>query len=155
MEALEARGYAHYEISNFALPGWHSRHNSNYWQWGPYLGIGPSAHSFNGHSRQYNVAHNAKYLKGLDQQAVPFEKEILTRHDKINEFIMTGLRRSHGLDLGALKQLFDYELDAQNMAYLQEQENAGLLKVQDHKVCLTKGGKLWADSLAAALFVTL
>src|SRR6185503_4418719 len=100
MEWLEEAGYEHYEISNFAKPGFRSKHNSSYWQGKKYLGIGPSAHSFNGVSRQWNISNNNIYIESLSKKEIPFEKEILTDAQKLNEYIMTSLRTVEGLDLG-------------------------------------------------------
>ena len=100
MNWLEEAGYEHYEISNFAKPGHRSWHNTSYWQGKKYLGLGPSAHSFNGTSRQWNVSNNSKYIKALNKNELPFEKEILTVTQQLNEYIMTSLRTKEGLDLG-------------------------------------------------------
>ncbi len=92
MQWLEDAGYEHYEISNFARPGRRSRHNSSYWQGKKYLGLGPSAHSFNDESRQWNISNNNVYIESLAENKIPFEKEILTPSQKVNEYIMTSLR---------------------------------------------------------------
>ena len=85
-EQLAAAGFEQYEISNFSLPGFRSRHNSSYWQGKPYLGLGPSAHSFNGKSRQWNIANNALYLKSVEEGIIPFEEEVLTESQQLNEY---------------------------------------------------------------------
>src|SRR3546814_6852862 len=92
MDALATAGFIHYEISNFARPGNYARHNSNYWKGIPYIGIGPSAHSFDGNTRQWNVRNNAHYLQAVQADNVPYAKEELTPSDKLNEYIMTALR---------------------------------------------------------------
>ena len=92
MSEMAAAGYEHYEISNFSKPGFRSRHNSSYWGQAQYLGVGPSAHSYNGVSRQYNVSNNAAYIKSLQQGKIAFESEVLSPSNVINEFIMTRLR---------------------------------------------------------------
>jgi oxygen-independent coproporphyrinogen III oxidase len=99
MQWIQLAGYEHYEISNFAKPGFKSKHNSSYWQGKSYLGLGPSAHSFNGSSRQWNVANNALYIQSLNKGAVPFEIEVLTKEQQLNEYIMTSLRTMEGLSL--------------------------------------------------------
>ncbi|MES1225662.1 MAG: radical SAM family heme chaperone HemW, partial [Bacteroidota bacterium] len=99
MDWLQQAGYEHYEISNFAKPGYRSRHNSSYWQRKKYLGVGPSAHSFDGISRQWNIANNALYIQSLEQNKIPFEEEKLTDTQRLNEYIMTALRTQEGLDL--------------------------------------------------------
>ena len=91
MQQSEKRGYEHYEISNFAKPGRYARHNTNYWRSEPYLGVGPSAHSFDQISRQWNVANNAQYINALAESKIPFEREVLTPEQRYNEYVMTGL----------------------------------------------------------------
>ncbi|HEY5823663.1 MAG TPA: radical SAM family heme chaperone HemW, partial [Cyclobacteriaceae bacterium] len=110
MDELEKAGFEHYEISNFCLPGFQSKHNSNYWKQEKYLGIGPSAHSYDGDSRQFNVSNNALYQKSLNEGKVPFEVEVLSRENKINEYIFTTLRTSWGCQLDYLKESLDYDL---------------------------------------------
>ncbi|MCH5717594.1 coproporphyrinogen-III oxidase family protein [Niabella hibiscisoli] len=107
---LRAAGYEHYEISNFAKPGFRSRHNSSYWQGKPYVGIGPSAHSFNGTERRWNIANNQQYIDAIAKGVAPVEKELLTPVQQINESIMISLRTVEGVDLtrfseGAARQL--------------------------------------------------
>lgn len=110
---MSEKGFESYEISNYAKPGFRSRHNSAYWQFIPYLGLGPSAHSFDGKSRQWNIASVQKYLQGITVLKPSFEKEILSEQDFYNDFIMVSLRTSEGIDLIRLKNrfgdvLFDY-----------------------------------------------
>jgi oxygen-independent coproporphyrinogen-3 oxidase len=110
---MSEKGFESYEISNYAKPGFRSRHNSAYWQFVPYLGLGPSAHSFDGKSRQWNIASVQKYLQGITVLKPSFEKEILSEQDFYNDFIMVSLRTSEGIDLIHLKNrfgdvLFDY-----------------------------------------------
>ena len=92
MDEMQAKGFEHYEISNFCKPGAYSRHNSNYWKGVKYLGIGPSAHSYNGETRQWNIANNAKYIQALEKGEIPAETELLTETNRLNEYIMTSLR---------------------------------------------------------------
>lgn len=99
MTILEKEGFDHYEISNFARPGFQSQHNSSYWRQQKYLGIGPSAHSYNGESRQFNISNNTAYQKAIQTGKIPFEREVLTVEDRINEYLLTGLRTSWGCDL--------------------------------------------------------
>ena len=116
MKHLANSGYEHYEISNFSLPGKHSRHNSSYWKQEMYLGAGPSAHSYNGSSRQANVSHNFNYLKSISEGKVPFEIEILQRENKINEYIFTTLRTSWGCDMKKLKIDLQHDLLRYNLS---------------------------------------
>lgn len=104
--ALE-NGMDHYEISNFCKPGFESKHNTSYWQSTPYLGLGPSAHSFKTISRQWNVANNKKYIDALKEGRLDYEEEILSKTDQLNEYIMIGLRTKHGIDLGYVDLHFD------------------------------------------------
>jgi len=148
MQWLEAAGYEHYEISNFAKPGFRSRHNSSYWSGEKYLGIGPSAHSFDGISRQWNVSNNNIYIDSISKGIIPFESETLTETQKLNEYIMTSLRTSEGLDLASLPKETSFELQAASKKFIQNDlmiEEAAHLK-------LTKEGKLLADGIAAEMF---
>lgn len=150
--ALDAAGYEHYEISNFAKPGRYARHNSNYWKGIAYLGIGPSAHSFDGSSRQWNVSNNMKYLKAIRENRPPFEKELLTDRDVFNEYIMTSLRTNWGIDLEYVKQRFDarqHENLSRELGHFVRSKEVTLC---DGKAVLTTKGKLMADHIAAELF---
>ncbi|MBC9931391.1 radical SAM family heme chaperone HemW [Chitinophaga qingshengii] len=153
MQWLEAAGYEHYEISNFALPGWHSRHNSSYWQGRSYLGLGPSAHSFNGHSRQWNVANNAAYIKSITAGVVPAEVESLTTAMQFNEYIMTSLRTSAGCNLEWVAEKFgagqSLRLQAESKALIAK----GWMEHKGETLRLTKAGRLFADGIAADLFI--
>lgn len=149
MQWLEDAGYEHYEISNFAKPGFRSRHNSSYWQGKKYLGIGPSAHSFDGNARQWNVSNNTSYIESISKDIIPFEKEILTPFQKMNEYIMTSLRTSEGLNLDKVEKMEGDKLVAKVKKYLDH----GLMRCEKNFLILTKEGKLLADGIAADLFV--
>ncbi|MBV7533633.1 radical SAM family heme chaperone HemW [Chitinophaga sp. sic0106] len=153
MQWVETAGYEHYEISNFALPGWHSRHNSSYWKGLSYLGLGPSAHSFNGHSRQWNIANNALYLKSISAGEVPFEIETLTAEMQFNEYIMTSLRTSVGCDTGWVGERFGADLARQLLANSREFIFKGWMEESGTHLRLTKAGRLFADGIAADLFL--
>jgi putative oxygen-independent coproporphyrinogen III oxidase len=152
MDWLEKAGYEQYEISNFALPGYRSKHNSSYWEEKHYLGIGPSAHSYNGISRQWNIANNALYIQSIQQGKIPAEKESLTPTMQLNEYIMTSLRTSRGCDLILFEKKFGRikkeKLIAESMKYLQQ----GKLFLKNNHLILSKQGKLFADGIAADLF---
>lgn len=152
-ERLSAAGFEHYEISNFALPGFRSRHNSSYWQGKPYLGLGPSAHSFNGKSRQWNIANNSLYVTAIEKGEVPFEEELLTDTQRLNEYIMTSLRTIEGTSL--LKIADDFgETKALSIAgSAQKHIDLGHLKNTNDVLQLTAEGKFLADGIAADLFV--
>jgi oxygen-independent coproporphyrinogen III oxidase len=150
MQWLEEAGYEHYEISNFAKPGFRSRHNSAYWQSKKYLGIGPSAHSFDGNSRQWNVANNTLYIESIKKGEIPFEKEILTPVQKTNEYIMTSLRTSEGLNPAIVEESLRDKL----MENMKKYAGRDLIQQKGDFFALTKEGKLLADGIAADLFVT-
>jgi oxygen-independent coproporphyrinogen-3 oxidase len=154
VEMLDAAGYEQYEVSNFARPGYYSRHNSSYWQQKKYLGIGPSAHSYDGQSRQYNVANNHVYLRGLQEDKIPFTHEALTPEDVINEYLLTTLRTSWGADLRKLRQELQYDLQALHGPYLNTLFAESLAIVSDDTLRLTRRGKMLADKIAADLFAT-
>ena len=145
-------GYIQYEISNFAKPGQFAVHNSNYWTGEPYLGIGPSAHSFDGENRGYNPSSNSIYLKSIKSGEVPFVFENLDPTDRINENILTGLRTIWGLDSEALAKKFNWDLIGLKKTQIENFENQGLLEVKGKIISLTKRGQLLADSIASELF---
>ncbi|HQF12202.1 MAG TPA: radical SAM family heme chaperone HemW [Paludibacteraceae bacterium] len=110
LEESSKKGFDAYEISNFSLPGFYSRHNSSYWNQTPYLGVGPSAHSYNGISRQWNVAAIQKYTEGILKNSSFYEQEILSLEDRYNEYVLLGLRTKNGINIDALEQNFGTEL---------------------------------------------
>jgi oxygen-independent coproporphyrinogen III oxidase len=156
MEWTAAAGYEHYEISNFALPGHRSMHNSAYWQGETYLGLGPSAHSFNGVSREWNIANNALYMAAYggatEQGSVAIiEKEILTPVQQLNEYIMISLRTMEGSDLPYIAGRFGTEAARELARRAQRYAQQGQMVVSERLV-LTRDGKLLADGIAADLF---
>jgi oxygen-independent coproporphyrinogen-3 oxidase len=153
IDELEQTGFEHYEISNFAKPGMHSRHNSNYWEGVKYIGIGPSAHSFNGETRQWNVSDNMKYIQALQSAKVPFELEKLTPENQVNEYIMTSLRTSKGMNFSILKERFGDEYIDQIREGLEPFLEKEWIINKDQIVNLTREGKLFADHIASELFV--
>jgi oxygen-independent coproporphyrinogen-3 oxidase len=152
MSKLQQAGYEHYEISNFAKPGLYSKHNSSYWRGAKYLGVGPSAHSFNGESRQFNISNNHLYVKALQAETIPFEKEILSRENKINEYILTSLRTSWGTDLDFLKRTHGYDLVVENGKYISQLLSKQFVTLENHILKLTNTGKLLADKISSDLF---
>ena len=147
---LEAKGYEGYETSNFAKEGHYSIHNTSYWQQEPYLGIGPSAHSFNGHSRQWNVANNAKYIaSGLELA----EKEELSPADQINEYLMVRLRTKWGIDLNYVRESFEKMGQTFPEPEFQDWVNKGYAQILDTHLILQGEGKLIADRLSSDIFV--
>jgi len=152
MQEMKRAGYEHYEISNFALPGMRSRHNSSYWQQKKYLGIGPSAHSYDGRSRYWNIAHNPKYIDLINQGKSAFEKEDLTKNQMYNEYIMTSLRTIEGIDLQFLQNQFSKEIKERTVCMLQKM-NSDWFYTSANSISLTNQGKLFADKIASDLFV--
>ncbi|MDF2432261.1 MAG: oxygen-independent coproporphyrinogen oxidase, partial [Mucilaginibacter sp.] len=151
MDAMQANGFEHYEISNFCKPGSYSRHNSNYWKGVNYLGIGPSAHSYNGETRQWNVANNAKYIQTLEKAEIPAETELLSETNRLNEYIMTSLRTMWGLDLNQLNAIARGSAAQLLVAARRYFENDWILQ-KDGIIFLTQTGKLYADRIASELF---
>jgi putative oxygen-independent coproporphyrinogen III oxidase len=149
MQWMNGEGYEHYEISNFAKPGFRSRHNSAYWQGKKYIGIGPSAHSFDTISRQWNVSNNHIYIDSIKNGVMPFEKEILTPVQKLNEYIMTSLRTIEGLDLNrVMDATLIHEIEIASRKFIER----GLIVEDNKHLRLTQNGKLLADGIAAELF---
>lgn len=152
VDTLEANGFVHYELSNFGKEGYFSRNNTAYWLGKKYLGIGPSAHSYDGISRSWNIANNALYLKGMEEVIRPAETEKLTIADRYNEYVMTGLRTIWGVSVERVetelgKMYSDY-LIAESARFLEQ----GLLENLDGVIKTTKKGKFLADGIASDLF---
>lgn len=150
---LHRHGYDHYEVSNFAQPGYISKHNSNYWKGIPYLGIGPSAHSFDGRTRQANVRNNSKYLKALADNIIPAEKEQLTLYDRINEQILTGLRTKWGVDILNIEKTYGIDFLGYNKNYIMNLVNLDLATFNNGKLQLTNKGLCIADKICSDLFL--
>ncbi|MCH7409560.1 radical SAM family heme chaperone HemW [Belliella sp. DSM 111904] len=153
LEKLTASGYIQYEISNFGKEGEFAVHNTNYWMGVPYLGIGPSAHSFDGRSRGANVASNHAYIRGIKSGAPIFTTEEMSTEDLVNEFIMTGLRTIWGVDLGLLIQEFQIDLLAMKSSMIDQLRSEQMIEKKDQSIVLTGKGRLLADSIASALFI--
>jgi oxygen-independent coproporphyrinogen-3 oxidase len=151
MEATQANGFEHYEISNFAKPGMHSKHNSSYWKGSKYLGIGPSAHSYNSETRQWNVANNSLYLQAINKHQIPAETEALTQADRLNEYVMTSLRTMWGLDISHLDSIA-VGASTELMKVAESFFEKEWIQKNDKLITLTKQGKLYADHIASELF---
>lgn len=149
-DTLTHHGFEHYEISNFAKPGYRAKHNSAYWKGKPYLGIGPSAHSFNGTSRQWNIRNNKVYIDRIKNGRQWFEEEVLSPYDVFNELILTGLRTSEGVELSALERIAPIS-DAFRETVSDAVEQGWMQKSQTHLI-LTRDGRLQADRIASDLF---
>lgn len=150
---LEAAGFIHYELSNFGRPGFFSRNNSAYWQGKPYLGIGPSAHSFDGKSRSWNVASNPKYLKALDQGELPITRETLTLTDRYNEYVMTGLRTLWGISRTAVREQFGDRYSEHLVQCSEPLIRQGLLEADGDLLHVSRSGKFLSDGIASELFM--
>ena len=154
LQEMTARhGYIHYEISNFAKEGYYSKHNSIYWLGDHYLGIGPSAHSFNGHSRQWNVSNISRYIEKINYKTLSYEKEVLSEKQRFNEYVMTSLRTIWGLDLEHIENVFGTKYKAHLLRHAQAIIQGGKLERTGNKLFLTLQGKLYADGVASALFM--
>jgi len=149
----ESDGFENYEFSNFGKDGNYSQNNTAYWQGKHYLGIGPSAHSYDGNTRSWNINNNSKYIKSIEAGELPSEREVLSEKDKFNEYIMTGLRTKWGVSLEKIENDFgknyaDY-LNEQSSEYVKD----GLLKLTNDVFTITKKGKFLSDGIAANLFL--
>ncbi|WP_137401166.1 radical SAM family heme chaperone HemW [Echinicola rosea] len=150
---LEDAGYIQYEISNFGKPDAFAVHNSNYWKGTPYLGIGPSAHSFDGSTRQHNLSNNPKYIKALEDDTILFEKDILSQEDLLNEYLLTALRTIWGVDLQKVNQQFGVDILQAKGTLIEHFREEKLMEADSDYLRLTKKGKLLADFIAGKLFV--
>ncbi|MEM6299889.1 MAG: coproporphyrinogen III oxidase, partial [Bacteroidota bacterium] len=150
---LQATGYEHYEISSFARNGLYARHNTAYWFQKPYLGVGPSAHSYAGGRRWANVASNFRYVQKVQARNLPNEEEVLSRNDQINEFVLTRLRTQWGLSLQELQKRYDFDLKIEFSEELLRVKEQTLIEERDQTLFLTPKGKLMADEVAAIFFV--
>lgn len=151
VEALNNAGFIHYEISNFGREGFFARHNSNYWLQQHYLGLGPSAHSFNGGSRQWNVKNNAQYVNALEKGKSFFEKEELSINDRYNEYVLTRLRTIWGCDAKEIEMQFGKELSDYFKKSIKNKLH--LLDERNGIYTLTETAKLMADGIASDLFI--
>jgi oxygen-independent coproporphyrinogen III oxidase len=148
-------GFIHYEISNFALEGYISRHNSSYWRQVPYVGLGPSAHSFDRRSRQWNVSDVKKYIKSISGGEVPFVREELDRLTIFNEYVMTSLRTMWGIDLAHVETFYDKELHDYLVNLSGKYIRYGLMKREKNTLVLTDQGKMISDNIIAELLTEL
>lgn len=151
--SLAENGYEQYEISNFARNERYSRHNSSYWKQRAYLGVGPSAHSYDGRSRQFNISNNAKYLQAISQEIIPATIEELSAVDQTNEYLLTGLRTKWGVDRAKLEMLSLGTFRAVHEKELAQLVGKGWLLDNGQTLLLTEAGKLFADRIASDLFI--
>ncbi len=153
VRTLTNKGFIHYELSNFSKPNYFSQNNSSYWLGKKYLGIGPSAHSFDGKSRSWNIANNSLYIKSISEDKLPHEVEILTSQDRYNEYVMTGLRTIWGVSLERVEKEFGTDY----LSYLLKQADKflgdGLLSIDENVLTATAKGKFLIDGIASDLFL--
>lgn len=153
LEKLTASGYIQYEISNFGKEGNFAVHNTNYWKGVPYLGIGPSAHSFDGSNRGANVSSNHAYITAIKSGRGAFAVEEMNEEDLLNEYILTGLRTIWGVDLRLLMLKYKVDLLSLKKDMVDQLEREGMIHIESQALTLTKKGRLLADSIASALFI--
>lgn len=153
MKAATDNGFEHYEISNFARNGKYSRHNTSYWQRKKYLGVGPSAHSYNGESRQWNVSNNPVYIRSIAENKVPAEIEELSLKDKFNEYILTSLRTKWGVDLNFVAGEYGEDLTSELRQKFIVQTAAGFVEQNENIFTLSNSGKYFADRISSELFI--
>lgn len=150
---LKDNGFDHYEISNFGKPGFHSKHNSAYWKYQEYLGIGPSAHSYNGRNeRSWNIANNQLYINSLNKNALPKETELLTEKDQFNEMLMIGLRTIWGVDLSSLQEKFNPDLVEHFQNEIKIKLEDGVLAIENNHLIIPEKHWFLADGIASDLF---
>ena len=147
------QGFVHYEISNFGKPNYFSKHNTSYWQGKPYLGIGPSAHSFNENKRSWNVANNTRYIKSIQQNELPSTVEILSEKDRFNEYIMTGLRTIWGISLSKVQEDFGMEFKQHLLNSIKIYLESSSLEIIEDHITATQKGKFLIDGIASDLFM--
>ncbi|SHJ27578.1 oxygen-independent coproporphyrinogen-3 oxidase [Aquimarina spongiae] len=150
---LEQHGFVHYELSNFGKPGYFSKNNTAYWQGKPYLGIGPSAHSYNKKQRSWNINNNTKYIQALQQNKLPAEIEDLSITDQYNEYVMTGLRTIWGVSLKKIASEFGKKYCEYLLLQAQKHIEEHLLFLDDDTLLVTKKGKFLSDGIASDLFL--
>ncbi|OIQ20330.1 radical SAM family heme chaperone HemW [Lacinutrix sp. MedPE-SW] len=153
IEKLAQNNFIHYELSNFGKEGFFSKNNSAYWQGKPYIGIGPSAHSFNGKQRGWNVRNNTKYIKSIENNTLPIEIETLTITDQYNEYVMTGLRTVWGVSIQKIDSDFGEHFKVYLLKQAQKFIKEQLLYIENNKLLVTKKGKFLSDGIASDLFM--
>jgi oxygen-independent coproporphyrinogen III oxidase len=153
MDLAVQNGFEHYEISNLCRDEMYSQHNTSYWKREKYLGIGPSAHSFNGDSRQWNVSNISGYIDSIVKEIIPAEKEMLTESQKYNEYVMTRLRTQWGCDLDVIRNQFGEKCKEHFIVQSKSNLEKGMLEQKENIIVLTREGKFFADRIAAEMFI--
>jgi len=152
-EFAKKNNYNHYEISNLCKKGLESKHNSSYWSGDPYLGVGPSAHSYKDGVRSWNISNNTSYIKSINKNVLPQTKEVLTNQNKFNEYVLTSLRTKKGCDTNVLKNNFSSIDLAKIEEEIERQFQEKTIQIKNTKLTLTKKGMLYADLIAEKFFV--
>ena len=150
---LTNENYIHYEISNFCKQNYRSKHNSSYWNFQKYLGVGPSAHSFNGKTRQWNISNNSKYINSIKNNEVFYEEEVLTRNNIINEFILTSLRKMEGISNKKLKEITSQKEYTNIKLQINDLVNRSLVSEKNDFYALTEQGMILCDKITSDLFL--
>jgi len=153
IERMQKAGFENYEFSNFGKPGYYSQNNTAYWTGKSYLGIGPSAHSYDGATRSWNINNNPKYIKAIQSGELPIERETLSMTDKYNEYVMTGLRTIWGISLIKIEESFGLKYKEYALQQAQKHIQAHLLFVDQDRILVTQKGKFLSDGLASDLFL--
>ena len=153
IEDTKKAGLTHYEVCSFGIPDTFSKHNTSYWLGKPYIGVGPSAHSFDGKKRSWNVSNNSKYIKTLEQDQLPLTEELLTPENRFNEYLMTGLRTMWGVSLSKIEEKFGVEFKNQLLKNAQKHMNSKTLVLEDDVLITTIKGKFLCDGIASDLFI--
>ena len=153
VETLQQAGYSNYEFSNFGKQGYHSKNNTAYWTGKSYLGIGPSAHSYNGKQRSWNINNNPKYIKSIQQDIIPNEVETLSVTDRYNEYVMTGLRTIWGISLSKIEKEFGLNFKTYVLQQAKNFIEDHLLFLDGDTIVVTKKGKFLSDGIASELFM--
>ncbi len=152
-DVLTKAGFDCYEVSNFGKPGYYSKNNTAYWLGAKYMGIGPSAHSYDGERRGWNINNNPKYLKAIEKGELPIETEVLSKNDKYNEYVMTGLRTSWGISLERIQNEFGEKYSAYLTQQIGKYVEQKLLILSEDQLVATKNGKFLVDGIASDLFI--
>ncbi|KAB2915347.1 MAG: radical SAM family heme chaperone HemW [Bacteroidetes bacterium] len=153
MDAIAAAGWEHYEISNYCKPGNYAKHNTNYWKNQPYLGIGPSAHSYDTRKRTWNVSNNASYITSINAGTIPNEEELLSTDDLFNEYVMTGLRTQWGINTQYVEEKWGGSYVKHIVSEAESYIKNGQLIYSSNNLTLSREGKLLADYIASELFI--
>jgi oxygen-independent coproporphyrinogen-3 oxidase len=153
IEETSKQGFIHYETCSFGKPDYFSKHNTSYWLGKTYLGVGPSAHSFNGKKRSWNISNNSKYIKSIEASILPSESEILSIENKFNEYIMTGLRTMWGVSLQIIETEYGPKIKDQLLGNATKLLKSDFLVIEDQHLKVTTTGKFLSDGIASELFL--